>query len=186
MTGLVVAISGKLRSGKTSVSKELSRQLGWPRVAFGDYVRAEVESAGGDPMCRRALQDYGLRRVEADPLGFCSCVLGQIEYDYHTNLIVDGVRHKAALESIRQLCMPMQTRLVYIKCTDKVRYERANNLRIDDNLFSQQNQHPVELESEGVLEDMASFIADCEDEPTEIVRSVIEYIRNWSRELDET
>lgn len=186
MTGLVVAISGKLRSGKTAVSKELSQQLGWPRVAFGDYVRAEVASAGGDPTCRRALQDYGMRRIEADPLDFCSCVLGQVEYDCHTNLIVDGVRHKVALESIRQLCMPMQTRLVYIKCADQIRYERATELRIDDHIFSQQNQHPVELESGDVLEKMASFVAECEDKPSKVVRSTIHHIRIWSRDLDRT
>lgn len=184
MTGLVVAVSGKLRSGKTRFSQELSRQLGWPRVAFGDYVRAAVKSEGGDPTCRRALQDYGLRRIEADVFDFCRCVLGQVEYDHHTNLIVDGVRHKIALESIQQLCMPMQTRLLYIKCADEIRYERANQLRTD-NIFSQ-DQHPVEVESGGILESMASLVADCEDDQTKVVHSTIETIRRWSRELNPT
>lgn len=182
MTGLVVAVSGKLRSGKTSLSQQLSHQLGWPRVAFGDYVRAAVAAEGGDPTCRRVLQDYGLRRIEADVVDFCRCVLGQIKYDYHTNLIVDGVRHKTALESIQQLCMPMQTRLVYIKCADEIRFERANHLRIDDNIFSRQDQHPVEVESGYVLQSMASLVADCEDEQTSVVRTIIENIRQWSRE----
>jgi adenylate kinase family enzyme len=41
MTGLVLAFSGGLGSGKSLITHELSKRLGWPRVSFGPLLKNE-------------------------------------------------------------------------------------------------------------------------------------------------
>ena len=185
MTGLVIAVSGKLRSGKTHLTRELSRQLGWPRVAFGEYVRLAVEQEGGDPCSRTELQDYGQSRIATDVFDFCRSVLGQIDYDRHTNIIVDGIRHVSVLEAIQQICTPKQTRLVYIECADETRYARARNSEIKEHVFTEQNQHPVELESGETLKNLANLIVSGEGNQFEVVQHTIENIRLWLRKFSQ-
>ena len=67
---LLVCFSGKIGSGKTSISGVVARRLGCGRSSFGGYLRDTIEQRGGDPDCRRSLQDLGQRRIERDPESF--------------------------------------------------------------------------------------------------------------------
>lgn len=178
--GLVIAFSGRMRSGKTSLSCELSRRLSWPRVAFGEYVRKEIKRAGGNPDCRQLLQDYGQRRVENDLEGFCRSVLAQAELGNSTNLIVDGIRHTKVLETIRRLCVPMRTILVYVDCSDKTRYLRTNDLATSEDTFIQQDQHSVEDETGNTLRNLADKIVDGESDTADTAQPIIDLIYDWS------
>ena len=67
---------GQIGSGKSSVSAAVAAAvLSWRRAGFGDYLRAEIERAGGDPTSREALQELGQHLIEADAEAFCRSVL---------------------------------------------------------------------------------------------------------------
>jgi hypothetical protein len=116
--GLVVCFPGRMTSGKTSVTKALAQRLGWPRVAFGDYVRAQLVQRGGDPASREALQNLGQRLVDEDVEGFVREVLCSGGFRPGDNLLIDGVRHVDIQTLIAKLVQPSRTFLVHLAVDD--------------------------------------------------------------------
>ena len=92
-SGLVICFSGRIASGKTSITQTLSTALGWPRAGFGDYLRTRIAREGGVPNSREALQDLGQSLVDADPDGFCREVLKSGNFERGGYLLLDGIRH---------------------------------------------------------------------------------------------
>lgn len=89
---VLVCFSGQIGSGKSSVSVAVATALGWSRTGFGDYLRAQIVQAGGDPHSRETLQDLGQRLVEADPEEFCRSVLNDGGFRPGEDFLIDGVR----------------------------------------------------------------------------------------------
>lgn len=97
---LLICFSGQIGSGKSSVSCAVAHALGWRRTGFGDYLRAEIERAGGDPSSRQALQDLGQQRIEADAEGFCRDVLNAGGFILGEDFIIDGFGISTYFESL--------------------------------------------------------------------------------------
>src|SRR5690242_7997878 len=102
MDSFVVALSGRIGSGKSALASRLAQCLGCERVSFGDYVRAAALAKGLEPTGEN-LQLVGAALVEAGWEPFCRAVLAQAPWQPGQPLVVDGVRHVDALAHLKRL-----------------------------------------------------------------------------------
>src|SRR5262249_39299242 len=158
MSGMVACFAGKIGSGKTSVTHALAQCLGWRRVGFGDYVRAELARRGGNPEIRAELQDLGQRLVDSDPEAFCRGVLGSSDFPPGDDLLVDGIRHATVYRTIVALVKPSRARLFYLRASDDTRGLRTAE-RGEASSASIES-HRVEAELATAVPDMADAVID--------------------------
>ncbi len=102
--GLVIGISGKISSGKTTLAKGLSDKFRVPVVSFGDYVRHEASSLNV-ANTRKNLQELGEKLI-VDVETFCLGVLQQTNWHKGENLIIEGIRHTEALDFCKSYLQP--------------------------------------------------------------------------------
>ena len=114
MSGLVVGISGRIASGKSTIAETLSKQLSWPYVSFGTYVRKVARERGLNDSSREVLQEVGVVLIDKGWMSFCDAVLGQAEWHPGQSLIVDGIRHREAYDTLKLLVAPSKILLIYI------------------------------------------------------------------------
>lgn len=126
-TGLVICFSGRIGSGKTSITEALAKALAWPRAGFGDYLRTLVAEQGADPDSREALQNLGQTLVDSDPDGFCRSVLHSVSFRPGGDLVLDGIRHVDVLSRIRGLVAPSHTFLIHLAVDDASARQRTEN-----------------------------------------------------------
>lgn len=118
-TGLVICFSGRIGSGKSSVTESLAAALGWRRAGFGDYLRQRIVQEGGDPTSRQALQDLGQRLVDTDPDQFCRDVIAGVGFRPSEDLLLDGIRHLDIYRRVERLVAPSQARLIHLAADDE-------------------------------------------------------------------
>lgn len=146
MTSLVVCISGRMASGKSTISKSLAAALGWRHVGFGEYLRSQLVLNGQDLESRKALQELGERLLQADPRAFVMNVLHSIKYTPGDCLIVDGVRHARIFRIIEALVLPATSKLIFISLEDVTRRRRIALRGIDEGERVRAENHSVEAE----------------------------------------
>jgi dephospho-CoA kinase len=122
---LVVAIAGKMGSGKTTLSKDLAAALSCPRAAFGDYVRQQVQGRGL-PLTRENLQVIGTELLLKDSAAFCDSVIASSGWHKGLDLVIDGLRHLATIPIIRRITEPSDLKIVYISVTEETRLQRLS------------------------------------------------------------
>jgi dephospho-CoA kinase len=123
---IVIAIAGRIGSGKTTLSKDLANALQCLRASFGDYVRAAVQERGL-PQTRENLQVIGTQLLTSDPTGFCSSVLSSCGWQPGKDLVIDGLRHLITIPIIRRLVEPSAMKIVYISVPEEIRLQRLND-----------------------------------------------------------
>jgi dephospho-CoA kinase len=175
----VVCFSGKIGSGKSSVISELSNMLDWKHVAFGQYVRQEVERLGGDPNSREALQDFGQRCVEDDPEAFCLGLIRSAEHCAGENLLIDGVRHVKIFDMLRKILPRADVRLIHLSLTEEFQGLRVND-RKDSADLDRASAHLVEAELNSSLPDRADLVVNSETAFEQVVHECLTAIRRWS------
>lgn len=119
----VVAICGRIGSGKTTLSKDLAEFLGWPRASFGDYVRSVVQKRGLDPT-RENLQVIGTQLLESDPSAFCRSVLLSCEQKPGRDFVIDGLRHLRTIPIIEKLIAPSPMKILHVWVSEEIRLRR--------------------------------------------------------------
>jgi dephospho-CoA kinase len=174
----LVCFSGQIGSGKSSASTAVAAALGWRRTGFGDYLRAEIERAGGDPACREALQELGQRLVEADAESFCRSVLDAGGFTPGDDFIVDGVRHVKILRILTRLAEPSATRLLFLSADDARRLVRVEG-RPDKADFVRASMHRVEAELQNDLPALADAVIDATRSFAEVVAACLAEISAW-------
>ena len=159
-SGLVVCFSGRIGSGKTSITQILSTALGWPRAGFGDYLRARIAQEGGDPDSRQALQDLGQSLVDADPDGFCLDVLKSAYFQPGGNLLLDGIRHVDIKNRITRLVAPSRTILIHLTLDDAELLRRIKSRPQGSGDLARAQTHRVESELVSSLPQIADRVVD--------------------------
>jgi gluconate kinase len=177
--GLVVSFGGRSGSGKSSITAALAEALGWRRASFGDYLRLEIARRGGDPGCRKAQQDLGLSLVENDVEDFCRAVLDCAGFQPGDDLLVDGVRHVKAQESIRSIVAPSQARLVYLASDDGTRLQRVSTRPDGRGDFLRADLHRVEVELIEIIPSWADAVLDSSGDLSEAVDCCHSLIVKW-------
>ena len=159
MARVVVGIVGKIRSGKSSLSRSLADDLKWPCVSFGDQVRCVAQQRGLDNS-REALQEVGEDLVEKEPRKFCEAVLAQADWQPGQSLILDGIRHLKIVEILRFLVRPSVLRLVYIKASDRLRESRLVGEIHDRRDLNRIEHHSTEVQVGTILPNLADLVVD--------------------------
>lgn len=175
---LLVCFSGQIGSGKSSVSHAVAEALGWQRTGFGDYLRAEIERAGGDPSSRQALQDLGQQRVETDAEEFCRAVLEAGGFVPGTDFIVDGIRHYDIFRILERLAAPTSARLLFLGANESTRLARIE-ARTDSADFERAEGHGVEAELRNELPMKADAVIDANQPFLEVVSKCLAAIEAW-------
>lgn len=157
---LVVCFSGRIGSGKTSVTRALAAQLGWRRTAFGEYLRDRIIREGGDANDRQSLQDLGQRLVDTDPEQFCREVLAHSGRSQGESLLVDGIRHVAMYRLVASLVAPIPSRLIYLSADSEHVRDRVNRRSGEANDLVRAEAHRVEAELASDVPAAADAIID--------------------------
>ena len=178
MKGTVLAFSGRIASGKTALSEQVALSLGWPRVAFGDYVRSVAQSRQL-PESRAELQALGATLIEEQGWEqFCRSVLGQANWKPGMSLVIDGIRHAEAVSALRLLVAPAEVLLVLIQADTAIRAARlAERGMPGDESLERMDTHSTEVQLGTVLPHMADLTVDGTRSLQEVVPMIVEWIR---------
>lgn len=157
---LVVCFSGRIGSGKSSVTERLAIALDWPRAGFGDYLRGRLAKEGGDPTSREALQDLGQLLVDADPDLFCSNVLTSGDYAPGMSMLLDGIRHVNIYTRIARLVAPSRAPLIHLAADDAQIRERVGGRQQGVTDLQRAQRHRVEADLAASLPAIADVVVD--------------------------
>lgn len=175
---LLLCFSGQIGSGKSSVSAEVAKALGWRRTGFGDYLRGEIARSGGDPDDRQSLQDLGQTRVDEDALAFCRDVLSAGGFRQGENFVVDGVRHVSIFEHLARVSSPSDAKLIFLDAGKATRSSRVQT-RSDAKDFERASGHRVEAELYQALPDRADATIEANQALERVVADCLDCVRRW-------
>ena len=183
MNESVIVFSGKIASGKSSLSAALARTLSLPRVSFGDYVRNVAAYLGLESSDRETLQDLGAFLAKR-PVPFCRQVLAQAGDKQAGSIIVDGLRHVSILDEQVTLVAPRQVVLVYVRASDATVERRSRQRRVLVEADGPE-KHSTEYQVETLLRERADIIVD-NDETVSIAAATGYLLRQlrWETEKD--
>jgi cytidylate kinase len=175
----VIAISGRLRAGKTTLAVAIAEALRCPRASFGDYVRTIAEHEG-IPQDRATLQDLGERLIAEEGLrAFCEHTLARAGTDARdTLLVVEGVRHLDVLTTLRDLFTPTQVVLVYVQAGEES--QRIARVRYDaggDAGLAAVEAHSTEHDAENLLPAAANLTIHASDGAAAACEAVLAWLR---------
>ena len=123
--GVVIAFSGPIGAGKSTISQKVANLLHWPRVSFGEYVQKVAAANGQDPKDRSVLQRLGQALVLADVDDLVEQVLKQCEWRDEGNLVVDGLRHAEVRHALIQKIKPNVLKHVFVTVDEDTRQQRV-------------------------------------------------------------
>lgn len=153
----LIAISGPIGSGKTTLAALLSQRLGWPRAAYGDVVRDEAARLGLSHD-RECLQQVGAQLIAAGWEPFTRQVLAREDWTSGKPVIIDGVRHQEAVTTLRVLTTPLPVVVVYLDIPASYGIARARQRDgLDAPAPSRDELHPVEQDLP-LVRDQATLI----------------------------
>jgi dephospho-CoA kinase len=175
---MVVAIAGKIGSGKTTLTKSLANELGWPSASFGDYVRSAA-TARGLTESRKNLQELGTLLLRSDPHAFCSDVLANAPWQAGESLIIDGLRHAETVPILRELVAPAVLKVVLIEISEHTRLNRLIARGDGDaSAIAVIEEHSSEHQVGSVLRALADLIVGGDRPRSVIVSELTNWIRN--------
>lgn len=178
MTGTIVCFSGKIGSGKSSVSRAIAQQLGCQRASFGEYVRQLLSDSGGDPNSRADLQDFGQSLVNNDARGFCEGLLSEVNYQAGDDLVIDGIRHVDIYNILTTILVPAKIILIHLEIGENLRRFRTELRGDDPSEIGIASHHHVERDTILALPKKATAIVNAEDELSVVVENCVAEIQN--------
>lgn len=179
MKSLVLAFSGSIGSGKSTLSLSIAEALNWPYISFGNYVRTAALLRGlGES--REALQEVGESLIQEGWEQFCKSVLAQATWEPGEPLVVDGIRHVEAVEMLRLLIAPSELHLIHITLNEPTRKARLYKRSPADYTQIQSiEDHSTEVQVKRQLPQMANLIVSGERSTDDIIRDILIWIQNY-------
>lgn len=175
MKPIVICFSGRIGSGKSTVSTAVSERLGFSWVSFGSYVRTEAAKRGLDPNIREVLADLGQSLIQEHSWeGFCKKVLDQAKWTHGQGLVVDGIRHLEAFNTISKIALPTKSVLVHLNLDGiEAMAGRANGL--EDRIRAE--EHSTEKQVIEELPQAANLVANADRPVKKIVDEILEFLK---------
>ena len=173
---LVVGFAGRIGSGKSALSAEVAKVLGWPRASFGDYLRTLARTSGLDDS-REVLQELGESLIEQGAEEFCRAVLTHYGWSAGEPLIIDGIRHVEVIHALRKLVAPLEVRVIFLDVDEKKRLERLE--KFDDSIskkLASIESHPTEEQVRETLPSQADLRLPGDRPIPELVTTIVNWI----------
>lgn len=181
MSGIVCGFSGRIGSGKTSISKEVAHQLNWPRVSFGEYVGKLAKEKKLDSSSRSILQNLGESLINDGIEKFCRSVIAQVKWQPGQYLVIDGIRHQEVIYKLKEIVAPSRFILMHIYINEDRRLQRITQRdMISKNEWINVNKHSTEKDAMSLLPQLADFTINGEKALNTIVGEILNYIRGLS------
>ena len=140
MKPFVLAISGRIASGKSTLSLHIAGTLKCARASFfGDYVH-QVATARGLELDGDTLQSVGAELVESGWEPFCLAVLSQSSWRPGQLLVIDGVRHVDAVPHLKILVAPVSLILVHVMIDEELRTGRIREREATSEASDKRNE----------------------------------------------
>jgi dephospho-CoA kinase len=177
MKPTVLAFSGSIASGKSTLSGEVAEALQWSRVSFGDYVRSVARNQGLAES-REVLQAIRADLVERDIEGFCRAVLAQANWQPGQPIVIDGIRHTEVLDSLRQIVAPTALYLIFVTVDEATRSARllereATSLEKHQYLEQDSTERQVKFD----LAHLSDLIIDNRHSLRESVKQIVDWLK---------
>lgn len=154
---VAVAFSGRLGTGKSSISTALAEDMGLKRVSFGDFVRSIARIRGMEPS-RQVLQDIGAELESQDAVAFCRNVLKAGGWNPGEPVVIDGIRHARVLSVLRELVAPVPIFFVFLDAENQSREQRLSQRdSINSETLAVAESHSTEHDVISVLPDLADL-----------------------------
>lgn len=171
--GFAISFSGRIASGKTTITQILGEVLGWPRVGFSDYLRHLLEECGNTSPTRAQLQDLGQSLVSDNPDQFCRNVLAFGGFVPGTNILLDGVRHANIQRQIATLVKPSRSILVHLMADDELVARRIEQRGASKQEFKRASSHSVEQGLQ-LLPAIADFTVDASQVSSRVISDCLD------------
>lgn len=154
------AFCGPIGSGKTTISKAFATRISTRWSSFGDIIR-QIAQERGESLERAFLQSLGERLVKENILELCQRTIRRSSVRPYAGVVIDGLRHEAALSTLQSLLLPQKLYCVYVFLDPKLRRER---LEQDERGSYQQlmkwEQHSTEVEVRHKLRLRSDLVID--------------------------
>lgn len=175
---VVLCISGRIASGKSVLASRVAVKLGWRTVSFSQILRSIALKRGLAEPTREELQRIGVERIQAGWREFCAEVLQQAGWHSGEGLVVDGVRHTAALDALAELVGPEPVVLVFINASNEALAPRLQSKGIVDlEALAEIEQDSTEREVTTDLVDRAALVVESENDPDSLADSVVSWVK---------
>ncbi|MHB0965780.1 MAG: AAA family ATPase [Bellilinea sp.] len=178
MNNCIICFGGQIASGKTTISQSIAVKLGWKYASFGNYVRYYVSNLGLNPLNRNILQIFGQRLIDEGWEIFCGKVLDFALWKPGESLVIDGVRHKEAIETIKYIVRPMPVVFIYINVIEEIRLKRIYSRGLSLDTIHREESTPIEEESKTSLIEFADLVIDGSLPIKEVVEEIEEWLSN--------
>jgi cytidylate kinase len=170
---IVLCFSGGIASGKTSLATAVADRLGAASASFGRFVRATALARGISEE-REKLQALGESLIdEMGWPGFCRAVLDAAGWKSGSLLVIDGIRHVDALETIRGVVAPVPLKLVFVDVAQDIRQARAEGRPGEAARLAKADAHSTEKDVHHVLKVRADLVLDGTREQRLLVDEVV-------------
>lgn len=174
MTSSVICFSGRIGSGKTSVSRAVANALGAAWTGFGDFVRASAAAAGLDTTSRDVLQELGAKLIHKHGIGWlCEQVIARANWDDEGPLVIDGVRHANVLDEIVRQVAGHPTVLVHLAFGGT----RENASTLDAEARQRAEQHSTERDVLDVLPSRADLVVSTDAPLESVINTVLKFLQ---------
>lgn len=178
MKATVVCFSGRIASGKTSISRALAQKLNCPWTGFGDYVRAVAVRHGLNPEDRGELQRLGESLIQEHGFDwFCNEVIAAAKWTGNCPLVIDGIRHVEAFATIRRMLSSHQTLLVHLTLeSEETLRVRTMQRGMDSEKRIAWEAHSTEQQVLSTLPSIANLTVSADLPVSEITSRIINFL----------
>jgi len=168
----IIALAGPSKAGKTTLGKMLATSFGVPFASFGDHLRNEARRIGLENASPQRLQNLGMEKIAKDTKGFCKAVLEEGGFVAGRGIVLDGIRHMAALRAIESLAPEQSVKLVYL---DSSLVDRMKRSLLTANEIQEIDSHSVELD-QSLLKSSADIVINTSAD----VHTCFQTLQSWT------